>query len=186
MCLSPINNVTVRGVDYDFTGEEVFNFTSATGSTACIDISIVDDLNYQGDHSFVVMLSNTPPMGKRTVGNYFSDPEGPIIGMISSTIVDISDPEGIIHCYCILVYFIVNFSHTDAIIEFVNETIYTEETGTLSVGILVNTTGTFLAPLTVELEITPTPVAGEPLCMSLSYSDMKYNGSCMGSVHALL
>ena len=93
----PLNTVTdgaVRGTDYDFMGTEVFNFTTATGDTSCIDVNITDDANFEGDHSFVVMLSNTPPM-KRT-GNYFSDPDGPIIGPMSATTVSISDPEGIL------------------------------------------------------------------------------------------
>ena len=49
----------------------------------------------------------------------------------------------------------------DAVVEFVNETFYTEETGVLDVIISVNSSGTFQSDLIVELEIIPTALASE-------------------------
>ena len=69
-------------------------------------------------------------------------------------------------------YFIVTFAHTDAIIEFVNETFYTEETGILSVELFVNTTGIFQTALFVELQIVDSPVAGELFCHSHTVMDV--------------
>ena len=72
-----------------------------------------------------------------------------------------------------------------------NETVYTEEMGILSVEIFVNTTGTFESDLIVDLQIVETPVAGELFCHShtVTLSNGCYlrisEESCMDTVAAM-
>ena len=74
--------------DFDFEGDTVFDFVAGSNNTACIRINITDDVDYEGDHSFTVMLIDGWPS--------FTDPPGPVIGSNSATVVTIKDPEGAI------------------------------------------------------------------------------------------
>ena len=91
------------GDDFFVYGPSYFNFAIGPGNRSCITVNITNDDDYEGDELFVISLSNSPPMVKRSVddpvrakrtGNYFSDPDGPVIGSPSSTTVTIRDPEG--------------------------------------------------------------------------------------------
>ena len=48
----------------------------------------------------------------------------------------------------------------DAVVEFLNSTLYTEEEGTLDIYLLVDSLGTFQVNLTVQLEYIPSELAG--------------------------
>lgn len=90
-------SLSVAGLDFTFDGQLVFSFEAGMGNTACISINITDDVDYAGERSFTVMLSETPgaPIGgmaKRTV--FFSSPSGPLIGPNNMTVVTINDSEG--------------------------------------------------------------------------------------------
>ena len=54
-----------------------------------------------------------------------------------------------------------NMLHADAVIEFLNATLYTEELGMLDIYLLVESDGTFQVNLTVELEYISSDLAGE-------------------------
>ena len=71
----------------------MFQF-NGPGSEACISVNITNDDDYEGPHSFIVRLSETPGgiKVKRTSG--FASPSGPLIGPISDTMVVINDAEG--------------------------------------------------------------------------------------------
>ncbi len=91
------HSLTVPGEDFTFDGPLVFQFVAGPGNTACISINITDDVDFEGDRPFTVMLSENAgpqigPLGKRTVS--FSSPSGPLIGPNSQTVVTINDPEG--------------------------------------------------------------------------------------------
>ena len=105
-CLSQCfsQSLSVAGLDFTFDGPLVFSFETGMGNTACISINITDDVDYAGERSFTVMLSETPgsPIGgmaKRTV--LFSSPSGPLIGPNSMTVVTINDSEGNIYIYIV-------------------------------------------------------------------------------------
>ena len=75
----------------------MFEFEAGPGNTACISVNLTDDFDFEGDHSFSVMLSEMPGQpipgpSKRTVS--FSSPSGPLIGPNSLTVVNINDSEG--------------------------------------------------------------------------------------------
>ena len=98
-------SLTVAGEDFTFSGMLMFQFTTGPSPTACINIDITDDFDYEGDHSFAVTLSETagPPIGspgpvKRTAT--FSSPSGPLIGPNSQTTVTVNDSEGMISYSC--------------------------------------------------------------------------------------
>ena len=68
----------------DFTAPSLdFNFQVGTDTTACIDVTIIDDNNLEGDHTFTVNLGG---MITPTLTGGFGSP--------SSTTVTIQDPEG--------------------------------------------------------------------------------------------
>ena len=75
----------LTAVGSDFTVADplmvTFPTTSASGDTACADISILDDDAFEGDHSFTVNLTSTTPTGVT-------------IGTDSSTTVTIQDNDG--------------------------------------------------------------------------------------------
>jgi len=63
-----------------------FNIPVGTDTTACIDVTIVDDSNLEGDHAFTVNLGEmiTPTLTGGTGG----------FGTPMSTTITIQDPEG--------------------------------------------------------------------------------------------
>ena len=77
----------------DFSAPSLdFSFPVGTGTTACIDITITDDNNLEGDHTFTVDLLNIQIIGddlRRMVSMIG-------IGSPSSTTVTIQDPEGML------------------------------------------------------------------------------------------
>ena len=72
----------------------VFSFPNGTGNTACINITIFNDDDFEGDHSFDIQLANDLSSSRKRSVNTFSSPEGPTIGAMSATTVVIHDPEG--------------------------------------------------------------------------------------------
>ena len=79
----------------------MFQFEAGPGNTACISINITDDVDFEGNRPFTVMLSEFAgsmigPMGKRTV--FFSSPSGPLIGPNNETVITINDSEGKVTC----------------------------------------------------------------------------------------
>ena len=62
--------------------EVTFSSGDIMGSTSCATFGIEDDGNLEFDHEFTVTLAMVTPTG-------------PIISMLSSTTVSISDDEGI-------------------------------------------------------------------------------------------
>ena len=73
----------------DFTATSLdFSFPVGTDTTACIDVTIIDDNNLEGDHDFTVDLEGkiTPTLTGGTGG----------FGTPSSTTVTIQDPEGML------------------------------------------------------------------------------------------
>ena len=78
---------SVEGVDFASSGSLIFNFEVGTATQACINITIIDDVDLEGDHTFSVTLgANTPALGGGTGGFGFS----------TSTSVTIQDPEGML------------------------------------------------------------------------------------------
>ena len=76
----------VEGVDFASSDSLIFNFKVGTATQACINITIIDDVDLEGDHTFRVTLgANAPALGGETGG----------FGLSTSTIVTIQDPEGI-------------------------------------------------------------------------------------------
>ena len=74
------------GEDYTLPSSLQVAFSSGdlVGDTACATLGIINDNNLESDHEFTVNLESvTPP--------------GPVISIPSSTIVSISDDEGM-HC----------------------------------------------------------------------------------------
>ena len=53
-----------------------------------------------------------------------------------------------------------NLLSADAVVEFLNSTLYTEEEGTLDIYLLVESYGTFQVNLTVQLDYIPSELAG--------------------------
>ena len=148
----------------------MFQFEAGPGNTACISINITDDVDFEGNRPFTVMLSEFAgpmigSMGKRTV--FFSSPSGPLIGPNSETVVTINDSEGKV-AYIVWynnIIIILNLPifefYADVVIEFLNSTLYTEEGYTLDIYLLVVSDGTFLVNLTVQLEYISTELAGK-------------------------
>ena len=83
----------VEGVDYTVTSSDVFEATfvagSMIGSTACHNITILDDDDLEGPHNFSMRISGTNSSGSQ------------IMTDAASAIVDIQDNDGI--CYIIFV-----------------------------------------------------------------------------------
>ena len=74
------------GSDFASSGSLEFSFDVGAVTPACIDVSIVDDLDLEGDHTFTVTLggTNTPSLGGGTAG----------FGAQTTTAITIQDPEG--------------------------------------------------------------------------------------------
>ena len=72
---------SVDGADFSAT-TPMFNFGMGAVSQACIDVTIIDDADLEGDHTFTVDLGATsvPPLGGT--------------GPPTSTTITIQDPEG--------------------------------------------------------------------------------------------
>jgi len=87
--------LSVAGQDFNAPSPPEVTFSSGdvTGSTACATFVIIDDDNLEFDHEFTVSLSTVTPTG-------------PVVSVPSSTVVTITDDEGmhIIHycCKCVL------------------------------------------------------------------------------------
>ena len=108
-----IPSLAVAGEDFTFSGMLVFQFNGGPSNTACINIGISDDFDFEGDHSFIVSLSEMagPPIGppmKRMVS--FSSPSGPLIGPNSQTMVTIDDSEGMVYGTICYAKSVANFS----------------------------------------------------------------------------
>ena len=75
------------GTDFSATSLD-FSFPVGADATACIDVTIIDDNNLEGDHTFTVNLGGmiTPTLTGGTGG----------FGTPSSTTVTIQDPEGML------------------------------------------------------------------------------------------
>lgn len=81
-----------EGEDFASNGSLTFNFQmgAATQFQACIDIWIMNDMDFEGDHSFEVTLGpNTPALRGGTGG----------FGSPTSTTITIQDHEGIFVIY---------------------------------------------------------------------------------------
>ena len=82
---------SVAGQDFNAPSPPEVTFSSGdvTGSTACATFVIIDDDNLEFDHEFTVSLSTVTPTG-------------PVVSVPSSTVVTITDDEGIhiIHYCC--------------------------------------------------------------------------------------
>ena len=77
----------VDGADVMSSGSLTFNFQVGTVSSSCINITINDDDDLEGDHTFDVTLgdTSTPVL----LGG---------LGSPSFTTITIEDPEGILMC----------------------------------------------------------------------------------------
>ena len=77
----------VAGTDFSAPSLD-FNFQVGADTTACINVTIIDDNNLEGDHAFTINLGGmiTPTLSGGTGG----------FGTPSSTTVTIQDPEGMI------------------------------------------------------------------------------------------
>ena len=73
----------------------VFSFPVSADNVGCVNIAILNDLDYEGDHTFQIMFIDLP-VGKKRLTGVFTIPEGPVIGMMSTTTVEIHDAEGIV------------------------------------------------------------------------------------------
>ena len=77
----------MEGVDFASSGSLIFNFEVGTATQACINITVIDDADLEGDHSFDVTLgANTPALGGGIEG--FSLP--------ASTTITIQDSGGML------------------------------------------------------------------------------------------
>jgi len=74
------------GTDFASSGSLEFSFDVGAVTSACIDVSIIDDFDLEGDHTFTVSLggTNTPSLGGGTGG----------FGAQTTTAITIQDPEG--------------------------------------------------------------------------------------------
>ena len=81
----------VNGEDFAASGSLTFNFTE--GTKACIDIDIMTDMDFEGDHSFEVTLGpNIPTLRGGTEG----------FGSSTSATVTIQDYEGMFALKCVV------------------------------------------------------------------------------------
>ena len=79
----------VDGEDFAASGSLTFNF--AEGNKSCIDIDIMNDMNFEGDHSFEVTLGPNIPTLRGGTGGF---------GSSTSTTVTIQDYEGMFVLKC--------------------------------------------------------------------------------------
>ena len=73
----------VDGEDFAAAGSLTFNFE---GTQACIDIDIMTDMDFEGDHSFEVTLGPNMPTLRGGTGGF---------GSSTSTTIIIQDYEGV-------------------------------------------------------------------------------------------
>ena len=77
----------VEGVDFVSLSSLTFNFEVGTATQACINITIIDDVDLEGDRIFDVILgTNTPALRGGTGG----------FGFPTSTTITIQDSEGML------------------------------------------------------------------------------------------
>ena len=77
----------VEGVDFASSGSLIFNFEVGTATQACISITIIDDVDLEGDHSFDIILgANTPALGGGREG----------FNLPTSTTITIQDSGGML------------------------------------------------------------------------------------------
>ena len=77
------------GEDFAASGSLTFNF--AEGTQACINIDIMNDMDFEGDHSFEVTLGPNIPTLRGGTGGF---------GSSTSTTVTIQDYEGMFVLKC--------------------------------------------------------------------------------------
>ena len=77
--------LSVNGVEFATSGSLTFNFEVGTATQACINITIINDVDLEGDHTFDIILgTNTPALGGGTGG----------LTLPTSTTITIQDSEG--------------------------------------------------------------------------------------------
>ena len=99
-------NFLVDGKDFAASGSLTFNFQmGAEGNKSCIDIDIMNDMNFEGDHSFEVTLGPNMPTLRGGTGGF---------GSSTSTTIIIQDYKGmfVIDRYDVLCNFLI-FLTTD-------------------------------------------------------------------------
>ena len=76
----------VQGMDYDVVGSSSATFPAGMPGMACIDVTIIDDDDYQGEHDFTLHILSVSPMLPIVPPSYVT--------------ITITDPEGVFHvCY---------------------------------------------------------------------------------------
>lgn len=82
LCIILVPCFPVNETDFNSTAT-LFKFEMGAVSQACINVTIIDDDDLEGDHTFTVKLgrTNTPALGGT--------------GSPTSTTITIQDPEGI-------------------------------------------------------------------------------------------
>ena len=74
--------IFVAAVD-DFMNPNPFNITFTGTTSACINISTIDDTDFEDDHSFTVLIDSTTP--------------SITVGAPSAIIATLMDNEGLLH-----------------------------------------------------------------------------------------
>ena len=77
----------VEGVDFVSLNSLTFNFEVGTATQACINITIIDDVDLEGDHTFDVILGTSTPALGGGMGGF---------GFPRSTTITIEDSEGML------------------------------------------------------------------------------------------
>ena len=87
MSLKMIFIFPVEGVDFVSLNSLTFNFEVGTATQACINVTIINDVDLEGDHIFNVTLgTNTPALGGGRGG----------LILPTSTTITIQDSEGML------------------------------------------------------------------------------------------
>ena len=77
----------MNGVESATSGSLTFNFEVGTATQACINVTIINDVDLEGDHIFNVTLgTNTPALGGGRGG----------LILPTSTTITIQDSEGML------------------------------------------------------------------------------------------
>ena len=77
----------MNGVEFATSGSLTFNFEVGTATQACINVTIINDVDLEGDHVFNVTLGiNTPALRGGRAG----------LTLPTSTTITIQDSEGML------------------------------------------------------------------------------------------